>query len=211
MLACARMVTDIRQNLREPPRAEMDWLASEYPPKDRGLEGNGGIDLVVRHADGRDELLRIVDGADYERHVGHDAETMAQVVSDSLDFERMENWLFGIFAGFALLLAVVGIYGLIQHEVELRTRDIVIRMALGSTRNQVTAQVLLRVTFLALGWSLTLALQKVLVSVIEIHAVQDATVLLSLTFTLGLIGVAASLLPARRAASINPVEALRTE
>jgi putative ABC transport system permease protein len=141
---------------------------------------------------------------------------MAQVIDDSLVFERMENWLFGIFAGFALLLAVIGLYGLIQHEVELRTRDIGIRMALGSTRGRVMAQIILRVTLLmtigiTLGWTLTLALQKVLASVIEMHAAHDAALLLALTLTLALIGIAASLLPARRAASIDPMQALRTE
>jgi ABC-type antimicrobial peptide transport system permease subunit len=128
----------------------------------------------------------------------------------------MENWLFGIFAGFALLLALVGLYGLASHEVELRTRDIGIRMALGSTRIAVMQSVVQRVALLmaggiVFGWILTLAVQHVLASVIEIHAVKDAALLIALTLTLGLIGVAASLLPARRAASIDPMQALRTE
>lgn len=56
-------------------------------------------------------------------------------------FAAMENWLFGIFAGPALLPALVGLYGLTGHEVELRTRDIGIRMALGSTRGWVVRQI----------------------------------------------------------------------
>jgi ABC-type antimicrobial peptide transport system permease subunit len=142
--------------------------------------------------------------------------TMAQVVSESLVFERMENWLFGIFAGLALLLALIGLYGLTAHEVELRTRDIGIRMALGSTRVQVVRQILTRVaalmlTGVAAGWLITLAAQKVLASVIEIHPAKDATLLASLTCTLVVIGIASALWPSRRAASINPIEALRTE
>jgi predicted permease len=212
------MVTDIQQDLRQPPLAEMDWLVSEFPPKDR-LTYLTSMTLVVRSAVDPQQLVAPIREALHQIDPTipfQTPETMAQVVSDSLVFERMENWLFGIFAGFALLLAVIGLYGLIQHEVELRTRDIGIRMALGATRGRVMAQILLRVTLLmtigvALGWSLTLALQKVLASVIEMHAAHDAALLVALTFTLGFIGVAASLLPARRAASIDPMQALRTE
>jgi predicted permease len=212
------MTTDIQQDLREPPLAEMDWLVSEFPPKDR-LAMMGSMTLVVRSAGNPQQLVAPIREALHQIDPSipfQTPETMAQVVSDSLVFERMENWLFGIFAGFALLLAIIGLYGLIQHEVELRTRDIGIRMALGSTRGRVVAQILLRVTVLmtvgiALGWSLTLALQKLLASVIEMHAAHDAALLTTLTLTLGLIGIAASLLPARRAASIDPMQALRTE
>lgn len=212
------MVTDIRQDLREPPLAEMDLLASEYPPKDR-LSIMTNMTLVVRSAGDPQQLVAPIRNALHQIDPTipfRTPETMEQVVSDSLVFERMENWLFGIFAGFALLLAVVGIYGLIQHEVELRTRDIGIRMALGSTRGAVVMQIVRRVALLmaigiATGWVLTLAMQKVIVSVIELHVAQDALLFLTLTLILGIVGIATSLLPARRAASIDPMQALRTE
>ena len=64
---------------------------------------------------------------------------------------------------------------------------------------------------IALGWLLTVGLRRVLASVIEIHAAQDAALLAGLTAILVIIGVATSLLPARRAATIDPMQALRQE
>lgn len=141
---------------------------------------------------------------------------MDDILADTLTFGRLESWLFGIFAGLAFTLSVVGIYGTITHEVELRTRDIRVRMALGSTRRRVLGQVLSRigllmVTGLAFGWALTFALRNVLAAVIELHGARDAGLLLAITALLGLCGMAASLWPARRASSINPTEALRAE
>jgi predicted permease len=212
------LVTVTRQDLRQPPLAEMDWIASEIPPDDR-INYLATMTLVVRSPGDPQQLVPSIRNALHEIDPTipfQTPETMAQVISDNLVFERMENWLFGIFAGFALLLAIVGIYGLIQHEVELRTRDIGIRIALGSTRGSVLVQILRRVALLmgggiALGWMLTLAMQKLLASVIELDVEHDATLLLALTATLGALGIAASFLPARRAASIDPVQALRTE
>ena len=143
-------------------------------------------------------------------------ETMTEVVSGTLVFERMESWLFGIFAAFALLLAVVGLYGLVNHEVELRRREIGIRMALGSTRGLVLREVLRRVALLMVagagaGWVLTLALKKVLASVVEMHASHDVALLAGVTAGLIAVGVLVSVAPARRAATVDPMQALRNE
>jgi ABC-type antimicrobial peptide transport system permease subunit len=143
-------------------------------------------------------------------------ETMTQVVNETLVFERMQGWLFGIFAAFALLLAVVGLYGLVNHEVELRTREIGIRMALGSTRGLVMSGVLRRVAVLmvigvSIGWMLTLALRKLLAAVVVMHATHDLVLLTGLTATLIAVGMLATVAPARRAATVEPMQALRTE
>ena len=128
---------------------------------------------------------------------------MEEVVSDSLTLDRLEGWLFGIFAGLALLLAVIGLFtASSNHEVELRTREIGIRMALGSTRIQVTKLFLGKVALLLLcgltiGWMLTLALRRVLSSVVEMHAGNDFQLLAGVTATLAFVGMLASLIPKR--------------
>ncbi len=212
------LVTDVRQSLSAPPFAEMDWLIDEIDSKE-SLGYLFNMSLVLRSSGDPHPLIPAL------REAMHQIdptvpflapETMTDIVSESLVFERMENWLFGLFATFALLLAIIGLYGLTSHEVELRTREIGIRMALGSTRSRVVRGVLGGVSVLmlggvALGWVLTLALQRVLASVVELHITHDAILLLPLTALFVCTALVACLLPARRAASINPTQALRTE
>lgn len=211
-------VSDVRQDLSAPPLAEMDFLVDEIAPKDR-LGNLGVMQLVVSTSGDPQQLAAPIREALHQLDPTipfQTPETMSDVVSETLVFERMENWLFGIFAALALMLALVGLYGLTTHEVELRTRDIGIRMALGSTRALVVRQILTRVATLmligvAVGWVITLAAQKLLASVIDIRPAKDATLLAALTLGLVVIGIVAALWPSRRAATINPIEALRTE
>jgi len=212
------LVTNVRQALREPQMAEMDWLMDEVNAPNR-LDNLSSMALVVRtHGDPialipslRRALQDVDPTVPFKTPI-----TMTDVISNSLSLDRMEGWLFGIFAIFALVLAVIGIYGLVNHEVELRTREIGIRMALGSTRIQVTKLVLGKVALLMLfglsiGWVLTIALHKMIAAVVEMHAGNDFILLAALTIGLAAIGVIASLLPARRAASVQPTLALRIE
>jgi putative ABC transport system permease protein len=212
------VVTDVRQSLYEPPLAEMDWLIDQIDVKDR-LSTMTNMVLVVRSNGDLQALAPSLHNAMHEIDPTvpfGTPETMTEVVSESLVFERMEGWLFGIFAGFALLLAVVGPYGLINHEVGLRTREIGIRMALGSTRRLIVSGVWWRVVVLMVvgvsaGWMLTLALKKMLSAVVVMHAGHDLLLLAGLTVTLVLVGLLASIAPARRAATIDPMQALRSE
>jgi ABC-type antimicrobial peptide transport system permease subunit len=145
-----------------------------------------------------------------------DPRTLTEVISETLVFERMESWLFGIFASLALLLALVGLYGLVSHEVEQATRDIGVRMALGASRNRILSMVLRRLAWMlgtgtAAGLLLTLVARKLIGMVIYFEPQKEAGGFLLLALLMVAAGILAALIPARRAASIDPMKALHTE
>jgi predicted permease len=214
-LTIVGVTSDVRQDLVEAPMAEMDFAAAQQ----MSTWGIRSAELVIRTKVPPESIVAPLRAAMHQVDPTvpfRPAMTMDDIMNGTLTMQRLESWLFGTFAGLALLLSLVGIYGMVAHEVELKTRDIGIRMALGSTRGLVVRQILQRVATLMLfgigiGWVLTLALQKVLASVVTLSVAQDAWLLAAITAALALFGVSASFLPARRAASINPIEALRTE
>ncbi|MGB9145166.1 MAG: FtsX-like permease family protein, partial [Acidobacteriaceae bacterium] len=216
--AIVGVVTDVRQDLNQNPLPELDYLLTEIPPKDIQTYLMS-TNLIVRTAgDPKAEIGSL-------RRVFHEIdptlpfrapETMDEIISDQLAMQRMESWLFGIFAGLAVLLAVVGLYGLISHEVEIGTRDIGIRMALGASRGEVATLVLRRVSILlavgiVAGFGLTWAAQRLIGSVVMIHFSHQAGLLAALGLAMAGAGMLAALIPIRRAASVEPMEALRME
>ena len=212
------VVSSVRQNIYTPPMAEIDYPISELPDKDAEVL-LANMTLVVRSRLPAESLVPSL------RRAFHDVdpsvpiaqpETMQEVIADVLTLERLENWLFGSFAALALLLSAVGIYGLIAHEVELSTRDIGVRMALGSSRAKVLELIYKRVgwmmgTGVAVGLVGTLAAKKLIASVVEIQAQQDAPIIAGLVAGLIAAGLIAAWFPARRAAGIEPMTALRSE
>jgi ABC-type antimicrobial peptide transport system permease subunit len=116
----------------------------------------------------------------------------------------------------ALTLAMVGLYGLVSHEVEQSSRDIGVRMALGASRPRILAMVLRRVAWMlgagtAAGFALTLIARKLIGVVIYLDVQKEAGAFLLLAFLLVAAGLLAALIPAARAASIEPMQALRSE
>jgi putative ABC transport system permease protein len=142
--------------------------------------------------------------------------TVDELVLDVLLFERLKNWMFGTFAVLAVLLALIGMYGLISHEIELSTRDIGVRIALGATRLKVFSGVYQRVLIIlgigvTCGLVITVAVRKVVESVVLVHASKDAGVIAALAAGMLLAGILAAAAPARRAAVVEPMQALRYE
>jgi len=209
---------NVRQNIYEPPLAERDWLMDEITPNARA-DIFSNMYLLVRTAGDPKQVLPAVRSIMHELDptvpLG-EPETMTEVVSETLAFERMEGWLFGMFASLALALALVGLYGLVSHEVELATREIGVRMALGASRNRILSTVLSRVSLMlaagtAVGLALTFAVRKLIGMVIYFEAQKEAGGFLLLALLLVVAGLLAALIPAVRAASIEPMQALRAE
>ena len=212
------VVGNVRQNIYEPPLAERDWIMDELPLKDRA-DMLSNMMLVLRFDGSADSIVPALRSAlnNVDPTVPYIApETMTDVVSETLVFERMESWLFGIFAALALVLALVGLYGLLSHEVEQAKRDIGVRMALGATRDRILAAVMSRVTWMLgagaiTGLALTVIARKLIGMVIYFDAQHEAGWFSLLALALMASGLIAALIPAARAASIEPIEALRNE
>jgi putative ABC transport system permease protein len=129
---------------------------------------------------------------------------------------RFAAILFGIFGGIALLLAVVGVYGVKAYAVARRTREIGIRMALGADRGDVFALIMkqgaLQTAFaLGIGLLLALGLGRVLAQMLYQVSPSDPVALLASSVMLGSAALLACFLPARRAMRVTPMTALRTE
>ena len=212
------VVRSIQQDIYQPPMAEIDFPVSQVPGKD-SLAMLSTMQLVVRTSGDPEAVIPSLRRTFHEIDPGlpfRQPLTMRDVVADVLVFERLENWLFGTFAAFAVLLAIVGLYGLISHEVELSTHDIGVRVALGSTRIGVLATIYRRVGLMLLcgvtgGLLMTWAARKLVASMVVIQVGKDAGVIVGLAGGLLAAGLMAVLIPARRAASVDPVVALRYE
>src|SRR5271170_6077524 len=142
--------------------------------------------------------------------------TMDQVKDESLAEDKFTMRLFASFAAVALLLAAVGIYGLMAYTVSQRTQEIGIRLALGAGRNGVTSLILREASLLAciglgIGVGGALLVGRTMQTTLYGVGAMDFSVLLAVTAILFLTALLASYLPARRAASIEPMQALRTD
>ena len=142
--------------------------------------------------------------------------TMNDLVNDSIGGDKIMVDLLGIFAGFALLLGAVGIYGVIAYSVTQRTREIGIRVALGAHRRNVLGLVLrqgavLSATGCAIGLLLALPIPRLFSALFNAFAPQGPFVAIAVGLIVPAVSMLATLIPARRAASLDPMRALRTE
>jgi putative ABC transport system permease protein len=142
--------------------------------------------------------------------------TMDQVIADNAQGQQFFSLLAGSFAALALVLAAVGIYGVLSYAVTQRTREIGIRISLGASRGRVLGEVMregmrLAAIGLVAGMAGALASGRVLASFLHEVTPADPTILVLTAGLLAVVAVVACYLPARRAARLDPMAALRYE
>jgi putative ABC transport system permease protein len=142
--------------------------------------------------------------------------TMEQLVANATAQPRVYVLLLGLFAAVAVLLAALGIYGVLAHAVSQRTREIGIRLALGAGRRGVVATVVgqagvLALTGLGIGLVLALGLTRLLGPLLFQVSPRDTATYAAVASALLAVALVAALVPARRAARVDPVLALKCE
>jgi predicted permease len=152
--------------------------------------------------------------------LGHEypvaTKTISEVISGELVEERVTGMLSGFFAALALMLASIGLYGLMSYAVTRRTREIGVRVALGAQRKNVL-WIVLRETLalvlfgIAIGIPSALAASRLIASMLFGLSPSDLPTTTGVSLLLLLVALFAGYLPARRASSIDPMDALRTE
>jgi len=177
------------------------------------------MSFVVRTSANPESLIQPVSKAIYsidKEQALTDVRTMDQVLTESLSGRRFNMTLLLTFAGVALVLAAVGVYGVMNYTVTLRRRELGIRMALGAEARDVLRLVLrqgLTLTLIGVGAGLisAYALTRLMASLLYGVTATDYLTFASVSAVLIAVGLAASFIPARRATKVDPTIALRTE
>jgi putative ABC transport system permease protein len=158
-----------------------------------------------------------VNAVDHDQQTNSDVRDLEHWISRMPEWARgqLVAWLFGAFAALALALAAVGLYSVVSYTVAQRTNEFGIRIALGAQPGHVLSIVfrsmLVTVSLgILVGLGLTLALNKV-IATWAAESTRDPLLLIASAFALGLVAALACLLPARRAAAVNPMIAIRYE
>jgi predicted permease len=208
------VIGDVREGPLDGPLAPAEYFPMAQT-HDRSLN------LVVRTSQDPAAMIPALVGAlrGVDRNLGISNEgTMNGMIGDTQAalLHRFAAWLVGGFAAVALVLGVVGLYGVIAYSVSLRTREIGVRMALGAKRKSVYGLVMrqagwLTIAGLAIGLACSVGTSMLIRKLLFGVQAWDAVTLSGVALLLGLASVTASFLPARSAASVNPVEALRAE
>ena len=199
--------------LRKKPRAML------FLDNDQERDADGLNDLVVRVKGGPKALMAqiraVIRAEDPDLAVANVA-TLGEMVDRSLGQEKLLAKLAGFFGALALLLAAIGLYGVMAYAVARRTNEIGIRMALGAQPRAVLRMVMgesltLVALGLAVGIPAALACGKLVEARLYGVAAGDAGTIAGAAAVLLAVAAAASYLPARRAARLDPLEALREE
>jgi putative ABC transport system permease protein len=200
-----RVLPEFYLPIAQMPPAAWDWIGRT-------------MDIVIRTKGApipvnelREVVSKIAPGVPMYR-----VATMEQRVSSQLQQSHFDSFLLTIFAATALLLAAIGIYGVLSYTVAQRTRDIGIRMALGATQTNIARDVLSQGLVLtglgaALGICGALAGARLIASMLYGVHPTDLATFLAVSLVLSVVALIASYLPARRASRVDPMVALRYE
>jgi predicted permease len=145
-----------------------------------------------------------------------DVRSMDEIAELSVSRQKFNMWVMTVFGGCALLLAAIGIYGLMAYSVEQRTQEIGIRLALGAQGSQVRRMVVgqgmvLGLIGIAIGLGAAFALARLITTFLYGVTARDPLVFAGVPILLGLVALVAVWLPARRASRVDPLIALRAE
>jgi putative ABC transport system permease protein len=182
-------------------------------------EYNGRMNIVVRMAPDPHAGIAIIQSvvAEADRNViVYSGRTGNEHVADSLWQQRMASMWIGAFSLVALLLAAIGLYGVIAQSVAQRTREVGIRIALGASARTAAAMVvrqgmLLACAGLAIGVPTAIGFARLMRRYLEGVDGPDPAIYAAVAFLLGTVMLIACWGPARRAARIDPVQALRCD
>jgi predicted permease len=184
-------------------------------------EPDSAFFVVVRTAQAPQKLLKSLEGTLHQIDpdiLTFAPETMEDRInhSQSTYLHRSSAWLIGGFAATALLLGIIGLYGVIAYSVSQRTREIGVRMALGAGKGTVMKMVMreagwLTAVGIVAGLVCSLVAATMMRGLLFGVSAWDGSTLVVVAVVLGCAALAASAIPARRAASVDPMEALRAE
>ena len=206
------IVGDIKQN--GPDQATS---AQSYEPF--AQKPFNSIDLVIRTKGAPAALLGALRPAVYavdkDQPIGV-IRPLEEIMADSIARQRFAMTLLSVFSGVALVIAAVGIYGVMAYNVVQRTGEFGIRMALGAQQRDVLRLVLMQGgkligLGLVIGLAATLAVSRAMGSMLFNTSACDPLTLASITLLLGAVALVACFFPANRATKVNPIEALRAE
>ena len=204
------VVADVRQSGPSGEMSPQFYIPNAlYPPQSAYVAIRAGGDAGLSMRAVREAVRRV----DPDQSIA-DVRTMDEILDRSVGRQHMAAQLLGVFAGTALLLALVGLYGALAYSVTQRTHEIGIRRALGAGQPTVLAMVLgqaLRLTLIGVAGGLVAAaaLTRVLESFLfEVSATDPATFIVTAALFL-VVAILAALIPAWRAARIDPMKALR--